>query len=886
MKSIKNIRYILSAAALMALTGLISCSQDDMGGRDNRGDCGTVSIRIALPDQSTVSPMSSRAVASDYDVISDLNIFVTVGGTIEKRLYLDADRLANTEAVDGVTVSSERDKNSYTVYTLDFDNNYWDGIPASTCQFHAVANNGSAMTDGTTIDDIRSMRVEARMAGSNGQYAVPATPNVMFGESNAADDAYVKDTADPSVNVRVVTIGLKRTAAMITLLMDGAGLDDNVEIELLGVALRNVPSSCSLGPGSKAEGRADVSSLGDYKGGPSVARGKILVGNDRKSLAQFQNDARYATAIGGHYKQDQTSPKPDTISDVSDEMVEPMFMFENLQGDGVSDGATGDQTPQAFKRPQGWPADTAEISRLNRTEGVCSYLEVTARYTQYGDDASVEQRGNAVWRFFLGKDAMTDMNVERNTNYRITLRLNRSGIGERDYSWRVDAALKTPEVVGTANNVVGGGGEMFCVEFNRPASEINQNMKVRYETDYKDQNGNAIDFVYAYMDPSGSQKKFDWIGASKPQSSAYFWYLTASKQLWFYVKPLMPGDEGNVTERTCKITFESTKGENYGTVSFTQYKPVTFTIEESDVTDHGDDPDLRRAMWMIEKYYNHIFRPDGGAFSRFEFYADRVDRDAMPWGYTGVRMDKNQHTGFENVYHLVKPKTENYYPDPCDDHIAYSAHYLPTGKGYREFNSDYIDYSNGSCMMHAAMENYFQKYYPYPGGARPGYDNAPKATPDELLAVKIDDIERPGKTTDEFYNSRVFSWCVPSVEGCQIVELLSRYYNRIGDTTRGFDPAHPIVPWVSYWTSNAATRDMKPYYPEAYDITGMNRSFVYQFDMGLDQYNFTFEMDKIGQDGMIIYHPRLMLPRATPIRYRLLNLRPDVAGTAESGTGS
>lgn len=852
MKYRNNFKYTLSAALLLCLLlGMGSCIREELVGGVDTNDYSSVAIRVKMPEQTVVNP-TTRAEAAEFDKLADMNIFISDEGIIRKRIYLDF--IANTwgdgtqivdgtENNDGVTVTVT-ETNGYKEFHLTFSDTYLDGISVKSCQFHAVANWGKAITESEDEGTVRRLqtleaRVETADLGSSGSHDVVPTPNIMYGEI-ISERSEVIDPAKPAEVRRVVTVGLKRTAAMIILVMDGSGLNDNVVIELQDVTLRNVPQSCTLGPDNKVN-HAKIGSYGDFRGGMMLANGYKLIGKGRFGTSGYTEADGYRTSIGAHY----TENADGTVTDVSNELVRPLFLFENMQGTGepVTDAN------QAHKRPSGVADSKEAISQYNDgDDAVCSYIEVNAIYTRY-NGSSIYNRGFATWRFFLGGNVTNDFNVERNTNYRLTLKLSGTGISEAESSWRVDVDLKEPEVVGDPDMVVGGGGEMFCVELTDQAAG-NQNMKLISE---------GADFVYAYAFLDGSGKNGEWMQISKAGNKAYKWHTTGGTQMWFYVQPLLPEDPYQGDERTCNIWFASpgsNKEDAFASVSFTQYRPVTFSITPADLKDYRNDEDLQRAYEIIKTYYNHDVETQG----EFKFYADRVDRDPMPWGFSGIQLDKNQNTGFENVYHLIKPLEGNL-TGTCPSHVEHARHYLPTGKGFREdlsanVNNAYIDYSKGSCMMHAAMENYFQQYYPKP-------DNTVK--PDDLIGVKLEDVHRPGSSDDQTEEARRYSWCVPSIAGYQLVEKLDRFYKRQGINDRGFDPNYPISKWTSYWTSNSATANLKDDYPNLVPgIDGKNRSFIYQFDMGLD---------KIKEDDL--YPSRLLMPRASSIKYRFLTIRPD-----------
>lgn len=865
-----NIRYALPMLLLLWMAlGTGSCVREDFINGNGSDNVSSVSIKVKLPEQS-VQATQTRATGRDYDEVRNMNILISDKGIIKKRLYLDfagmkwedGTSITNGSTSDGVTITYN-DADGFRLFHLNFADDFWNvagsdtPIPLKTCQFHAVANWGSKITatdDNDRVENLRKLRIDVEKNTENQtEYAFVKTPNVMYGE--ITDDTPRPSAENPAEVTRVVTVTLKRTAAMITLAMNGEKLDKGIFIELTSVALHNVPASCVLGSTNKAENNTAISKNGDFTGGPSLARG-ILVGTATQTgLAGFTEDAGYHTTIGGHYKMDNDN----NVTVDYDAPIMPLFLYENMQGTGES------SENETMKRPTGVNATEEAITAYNET-GVCSYIEIIGTYTHRNDDLSIKSRGPVTWRFFLGGNEIDDFNVERNKNYRLTLNLINTGITEADTSWRVDADnLEEPGAVGDTEMVVGGGGEMFCVQPNTDiATDYRNGLKL---------NGPNADFVYVYTKPANQyiwEKVSLSTGNTKPDEATL-----DGMQLWFYVQPLLPDDPYNGNERGCTVQFLDNSGKELDpplTVTFTQYRPVTFSITSADLTTYGTDPDLLEAKRLIKEYYNHDVDTQG----EFKFYADRVDRGPLQWGFGGVQLDQNQNTGFENVYHLIDPLDENgksieeTNTDPqyasCVTHKKHAKNYLPTGRGWKETNG-HINYENGSCMIHAAMENYFQQYYPYPGGTDNGV-TSPMVTPKQLYEMGLP--PRPGSAGDNTTSTsgRQYSWCVPSIVGWKLVEILDRFYKNHNILDRGFDPQYPILKWVSYWTSNAATADLASIYPSL-GIDGKNRSFVYQFGIGLD---------KIGEDDT--YPGYLLMNRNTKVRYRLLNIKPEaVSGT-------
>ena len=63
-------------------------------------------------------------------------------------------------------------------------------------------------------------------------------------------------------------------------------------------------------------------------------------------------------------------------------------------------------------------------------------------------------------------------------------------------------------------------------------------------------------------------------------------------------------------------------------------------------------------------------------------YIDRVDREAMPWGFDGEELDYNANNGYANTYHLISegPFDPDIYPGHGANHRDVAVKYLPWGK--------------------------------------------------------------------------------------------------------------------------------------------------------------------------------------------------------------
>ena len=82
-------------------------------------------------------------------------------------------------------------------------------------------------------------------------------------------------------------------------------------------------------------------------------------------------------------------------------------------------------------------------SELSDAAGRCTYVEVCASYR--GDYEGVEvSSDNVVYRFYLGRDNVSDFTLERNKGVLVCLTVSDSGVFERE--WRVDYGQSLPVV--------------------------------------------------------------------------------------------------------------------------------------------------------------------------------------------------------------------------------------------------------------------------------------------------------------------------------------------------------------------------------------------------------------------------------------------------------
>lgn len=179
---------------------------------------------------------------------------------------------------------------------------------------------------------------------------------------------------DASVNLK-----MKRLMAKISLRMDRRKLSDGVEMNVVGVRIGNCPKSV------KVFGTNAVSSHDQCFG-----------------IGFSRNDAQTAVL--------NTLTKDDLSGTVS------LYMLENMQGD----------------MPESPASDSEKVfDEQDHRRDVCSYIEMDIEYLSY----EKYSESPLVYRFYLG-DSRTNLDVERNCHYRITVCPEDDGLNGD--GWRVD----------------------------------------------------------------------------------------------------------------------------------------------------------------------------------------------------------------------------------------------------------------------------------------------------------------------------------------------------------------------------------------------------------------------------------------------------------------
>lgn len=723
---------------LMMMCG--ACQKDDI--RDIAETEKSMTIRVLLPDPEVTAPMT-RAGATDFDRITDLNVVVAdKSGTIEHSYYYNGDNEGTTDPTYS-TIGG--------VLEVHFSKDYVQTNDLASKSIFLVANYGKDLST-ESLDNVRELRALKQSSSDT-----PGVPNgcMMFAEAVDKGGSHTHpDTGDTGKRLEA---NLVRTVAMVTVKIDGSGLNKNIMITPTAISLHRVPTDCYIGNPNNdvtAGENGRIAETGEFKDGLQYSWDPIV--GTATQTGGYSEWSSHGTVTGGHYSEDN----------YGDQSIAPLFLFENLHGEKFGEPLT-ESDHQGGKRPAGTENNPDKIDEATQN---CSYLQVDANYMKVEDDGTPKFSGKVSFRFFLGSDVYKNFDVTRNHYYQVTLVLSGNGVTEggqvgtdedgntileanpEDVTWRVDSDLSTASFL-TGDVNLNASGEYFYVHV---AADPGVKWSVTGRGDY---------FVWAYGKVDGGAA--GW--GSLAMGSTSVAPIDNSGTLLFYAQPLVYGDWAPESQ---SITLTLTPSDGSPTsITITQYSPLRITLSATEYP-----------------YIQEIFGK-----SSVDFLMDRIDREALPWGFYGEVLDRNHADGFDNTLHLID-KT----PDCGKDHRTFAERYLPFGTADKTTPD-----MGGSAMIYAFM--LYSNQNTTPSG-------------DPATNVLIQDFPVIDRTQDQ--TNTKYYWTIPSIEEWQIIEKAARDKGIL-------DTDFPILDWFKYWTSDAVTRVSEP-------KGGYTHAFTYQFNQGLD----------------------------------------------------
>lgn len=775
----------------LLVSGLSSCIQEYPElPTDSNQKATEFSIQVTGMSNKVLTRAGETSTRTDLSRIEQVQVFLAKDGGIIKSFFRNGSSTeALVEETDYGTTGFVSVPTAWPVQPTDgtttnikFRVGSTDMGQLGVTHIYVVANymnvNGDLAQVPSEVKTVEALR-NLEQYGS----AQDITKCVLFGELDTKKDGPVSTTSDQ----RSFKIPLIRTVAMVTLAVDGSELSDGIIITPKNVKLVNVPTSCKIGVENRVIYTSGITAETFNVPGLDKAWGGTC-------------NAQMCTPLVGKIKvPSEFDPHG------ADEQVQPLYLFENRQGEkSIS-------TPAEPGRDQ-----TGKT--VPPIAGCGSYIEVLADYyytskVDGGNPPQIDQSfltGTITYRFYLGNNITNDFNVDRNKHYQLTLLLkNWGGLLEDgrikdnvyvsgdtgDVSWRVDTDLNTGG---------GEGGDPHTIDI--PANGSRLDIKLvgdRYTEIYNSKNNVKIEL------PSGANNIL-WVQNRELQNEGNNgWYrnpsiIDLSPHMWpntdgsytlrIYVKPYGQKEMDGLIETKNLHDLESWKNNGYRDLSF-RFKEGNKTIDSYKIYQWLPMPvmQLENGTSIADPSQADLY------FSRFDIY----DGELLQWCPVAMHDEDLSDEGQTLLTGTDTLRIKSYSPvEPPVDGVVAGGPYVP-------YNYT-IGFHTTTAFFVTDKKNDF---------ANIQFNNGHPNTMIEFAFFAAANSELPEDSKNLFY------------QNAEKVTLLSHYglatrtaWTRI-EKAGVEDPRWPLIPGKAYWTSTIAQE------PGDGDTSG-TKSMVYVFGRG------------------------------------------------------
>lgn len=257
-----------------------------------------------------------------------------------------------------------------------------------------------------------------------------ASNDAMFGffteKSTTGFDVIYEDAPEIILSSNNVSLHawMKRAASKVTIAFDGSQLNDNVNIYIKKVRIKDIPLNCKLGAENKPASLEELILNGEEK---------VYDATDGISNAtRVSKREPYFPDFTGYSDDEENVRK--WREQVHSENSDALYFFENCQGISTTGSSDDDGSwkAQTDTNNNGKP-DDAEKGILKDTKTFGSYIEVEAYYTN--DNFGAQTKGHIIYRFMLGMNTTNDFNARRNNHYKLTLCFKNNA---NNADWHID----------------------------------------------------------------------------------------------------------------------------------------------------------------------------------------------------------------------------------------------------------------------------------------------------------------------------------------------------------------------------------------------------------------------------------------------------------------
>ncbi len=437
-------RYILPLLSFLILLFTASCLDDIKYESIGEGEASvSATIKFHPLIASNLNDAESRTEGDAIRTIRNIQIFIysPKDELIEIKRYGEGytdnfDEGKNTEMPSDIDKKFQSESKTMTA-TCKISN-----LPYGRYKMYAVANYPDiSKEDAQTPLELKNHRAswDQSKISNNDQ---------MFGCFADDDQSEYKDAPILVVNKPNITLNawIKRLASKVTIVYDGQGLHEGINIYIKSVSVRDIPTSCVLGfdeeqlrPDQKGHGingnapSAENQLIDEPENGTlyykTVYQSELTNEVDSvvttstnpnvKDYEQWLHINKSVKAIGAvetkehKYVIKEEGSIRDTVKHTENEQA--LFFYENCQGNYPGDKA---YNKQPF---------TEDVGKDENMEGIykdkvpCgTFIEVEGYYVS--TNSANQSSGPIKYRFMLGQDVTYNYNALRNRHYKLTLK--------------------------------------------------------------------------------------------------------------------------------------------------------------------------------------------------------------------------------------------------------------------------------------------------------------------------------------------------------------------------------------------------------------------------------------------------------------------------------
>lgn len=255
----------------------------------------------------------------------------------------------------------------------------------------------------------------------------------MFGVFSLVQNRDANDSHTIALSADITTMHcwVRRLASKLTVAFDGSELYDNVQVYITDIQVHDVPRSCPLGklnvPGRDAYGQEL----------PRDRRGEFLHADGMKFHVQdipenstIITPTSFLHVCNSAHKNLGRGDENQDNEQIHSNIAPSLFFYENAQGNGKRKVQSLDSL--TIWKPN--PDEAVEGSGWKDEKPFGTWVEVSGHYKCTTNDSNTTS-GPIKYRFMLGNDTDTSYTVNRNTHYKLTLKLRGYA---NDYDWHID----------------------------------------------------------------------------------------------------------------------------------------------------------------------------------------------------------------------------------------------------------------------------------------------------------------------------------------------------------------------------------------------------------------------------------------------------------------